>query len=202
MSCPQLADDVAAARLAGGDVLLLATDTICGLHARADQAAALERVLALKGRHPGQPFLLLAGSPEQALSLCGPVTARVRSLCAAAWPGPFTFILPAGAGLHELVRDVARGTVAVRVPGREDLRQLIGRAGGPLASTSANRTGEPPLVDLAAAVAAFGNLVDGWWGGSGGPGEPAPGAPSALVDLTADPPRVLRSGPRPLPGPA
>jgi L-threonylcarbamoyladenylate synthase len=202
MSCPRLAGEAAAALLAEGGVLLLATDTICGLHARADQGAALERVLALKGRHPGQPFLLLASSLEQALSLCGPVSAGVQARCRAAWPGPFTFILPAAAGLHDLVRDGVRGTVAVRVPAREDLRRLIGQAGGPLASTSANRTGEAPLTGLEAALAAFGPLVDGWWGGDGEPGEGAPGAPSALVDLTVAPPRILRPGPQPLPDPA
>jgi L-threonylcarbamoyladenylate synthase len=199
MSCPRLDEEAAAAGLAGGCVLLLATDTICGLHARADQGAALERMHALKGRHPGQPFLLLASSLDQALSLCSPVAAGVRALCEAAWPGPFTFILPAADGLHDLVRDGARGTVAVRVPRRDDLRQLIRRAGGPLASTSANRTGEAPLADLDAAVAAFGPLVDGCWGGGGVPGGGAPGAPSALVDQTVAPPRVLRPGPLPLP---
>ncbi len=199
-SCPRLDDAAAATCLAGGGVLLLATDTICGLHARADRPAGLGRIAAAKGRAPQQPFLVLAGSLEQALSLCTGLSAEAVALCGAAWPGPFTFILPAAAGLDDLVHDRARGTVAIRVPGRADLRQLVMAAGGPLASTSANRAGEPALADLDAAVAGFGDAVDGSWAGVEAPGPP--GTASALVDLAAWPPRVLRPGPLPLPTPA
>ncbi len=200
--CPRLTDEAAGAALAAGKVLLLATDTICGLHARADDAAALARLLALKGRRPEQPFLVLAASVEQALALCRTLPGRSRSVCTAAWPGPFTFILPAVDGLADLVCDRERGTVAVRVPGRADLCRLIALAGGAVASTSANATGQPPLANLEEAVAAFGGRVDGWWPGGEGAaaGTAASEArPSALVDLTVQPPRVLRPGPVALP---
>jgi len=196
---PSLDTADAATALAAGGVLLLATDTICGLHARADRPAALARLAALKGRDPGQPLLVLASTLEQAWGLCRPLSAEQGAWCAAAWPGPFTFILPAAAGLPAAVRDVGRGTVAVRVPGRGDLRRLIDQAGGALASTSANRTGERPLVELEAAAEAFSDLIDGWWAGEDP--YPAAGAPSALVDLTTLPPAVLRPGPLPLPAP-
>ena len=194
----------AAALLAGGGVLVLPTDTVCGLHARADSAPALARLAALKGRAPDKPLLVLAASLAQALELCLPLSDAQRAQCAAAWPGPFTFILPARPELPAAVRDTERGTVAVRVPGRADLRELIDRAGGPLASTSANRAGEAPLLDLEAAAGAFAAAADGWWRGREGPGT-GEGRPSALVDLCVPPgapPRVLREGPRPLPPPA
>lgn len=196
-----LTDAAAAAALAGGGVLLLPTDTICGLHARADRPDALARIAALKGRAAGQPLLVLAASYDQATTLCGPLSAGQAALCRAAWPGPFTFILPAGAGLAGAVTDMARGTVAIRVPARADLRRLIEQAGGPLASTSANRSGQAPLAALAAAVDGFGDQVDGWWEGVPAPvdGSVAAGSPSALVDLTTDPPTLLRRGPVPLP---
>ncbi len=187
----------AATTLAAGGVLLLPTDTICGLHARADCPAALARLAALKGRAPEQPLLVLASSLERARELCLPLSSQQAAWCAAAWPGPFTFILPAGYRLPAAVRDVQRGTVAIRVPGRADLRRLIEQAGGALASTSANVTGERPLADLGAAVGAFGDRIDGWWAGEDP--QPAAGAPSALVDLTTSPPAILRPGPRPLP---
>lgn len=194
MSAPALDTAAAAAALAAGRVLLLATDTICGLHARADRPEALARVLALKGRAPEQPLLLLAASLDQARGLCAPLTAAQAAHCAAAWPGPFTFLLPARPDLPAAVCDAARATVAVRVPGRSDLRRLVELAGAPLASTSANRTGEPALTTLPEALAAFGGGVDGWWEGEGAASR-LPGAPSALVDLTTEPPRVLRAGP-------
>ncbi|MBK8165918.1 MAG: L-threonylcarbamoyladenylate synthase [bacterium] len=200
MSAPRLGDAAAAAALRAGSVLLLATDTVCGLHARADFPAALARIADLKGRPQGKPLLVLAESLAQARSLCRPLSVAQAALCAAAWPGPFTFLLPARAGLEPALVDPQPGTVAVRVPGREDLRRLIGLAGGPLASTSANPSGEPPLTILADAVAAFGHGLAGWW--EGDPGyDQGVGQPSALVDLTGDSPRILRAGPLPLPPP-
>jgi len=189
----------AAATLAAGGVLILPTDTICGLHARADCPAALARLAALKGRTPERPLLVLASSLDQARALCLPLSPEQSAWCAAAWPGPFTFILVAGDGLPAAVRDAQRGTVAIRVPGRADLRRLIEQAGGALASTSANVTGERPLTDLSTAVGAFGDRIDGWWAGD----DPQPTAclPSALVDLTTSPPVILRPGPLPLPAP-
>jgi len=200
LSAPRLETAAAAEALRGGAVLLLATDTVCGLHARADFPAALARIAELKGRPAGQPLLVLAASFEQARALCRELTAAQAALCARCWPGPFTFLLPARAGLDPAVTDPRRGTVAVRVPAREDLRRLLELAAGPLASTSANRSGEPPLVQLPAAVAAFGDDVAGWWEGSEGAGAGG-GTPSALVDLTGAAPRVLRPGPLPLPAP-
>lgn len=202
MTRPPFDSAAAAAVLSGGGVLILPTDTICGFHARADCAPALARIAELKGRQPEQPLLVLAASLEQALALCRPLDARQSRYCRAAWPGPFTFILPAVPDLSPAIRDAARGTVAVRVPARQDLRQLITLAGGALASTSVNRSGTAPLGALEPAVAAFGSLCDGWWAGEdpAGEGAAAPeGQASALVDLTGEPPRVLRPGPKPLP---
>jgi L-threonylcarbamoyladenylate synthase len=196
---PPLDTAAAASRLAAGGVLILPTDTICGLHARIDCPAALARLATLKGRAPERPLLVLASSLEQARALCLPLSPEQSAWCAAAWPGPFTFILPAGDGLPAAVRDVQRGTVAVRVPGRPDLHRLIEQAGGALASTSANVTGDRPLTDLSAAVEAFGDRIDGWWAGE----DPQPTGclASALVDLTTSPPTILRPGPLPLPAP-
>lgn len=198
MSAPRLEEEAAATALRGGSVLLLATDTVCGLHARADCPAALARIADLKGRAPGQPLLVLAASPAEAWTLCRPLTAAQRAVCAGAWPGPFTFLLPARAGLEAAVVDTGRATIAIRVPGRGDLRRLIGLAGGPLASTSANRSGELPLTRLQDAVAAFGHGVAGWWEGDPDHDQER-SVPSALVDLTGGSPRVLRAGPLPLP---
>ena len=204
MTPPPLDTAAAAAAMANGGVLILPTDTICGFHARSDCVPALARIAELKGRPSEQPLLVLAASLEQALALCRPLDARQAMYCQAAWPGPFTFILPASPDLAPAVRDAARGTVAVRVPARPDLCRLIRLAGAPLASTSVNRSGAAPLGRLEQAVAAFGPLCDGWWAGEDptGEGGAVPGGQaSALVDLTREPPRVLRPGPRPLPWP-
>lgn len=197
MSPPLLSAVAAASALRQGGVLILATDTVCGLHACADQPGALARLVSIKGRAPEQPLLVLCASFEQARALCAPLTPRQEAHCRAAWPGPFTFILPAADGLPSGVCDHRRMTIAIRVPGRADLRLLIGMVGAPLASTSANLAGEPPLADPQGAAAAFADRIDGWWLGDAAAA--GTGSPSALVDLTVEPPAVRRAGPLPLP---
>lgn len=192
----------AAGILTAGGVLILGTDTLPGFHCRADATDGVRRIQALKGRAATKPLLLLAGSLEQALTVAGPLDAHQAALCDRCWPGPFSLILPARPLVHPLV--TAQGaTVAVRVPDLEALRSLVRDAGCPLVSTSVNREGTPPSVTLPEAVAAFGDDVDGWWdplAEEGADVDHHRQSASALVDLMVWPPRVIRAGPRPLPG--
>ncbi len=188
--------------LAAGGVVLLPTDTLPGLHCRADRADAVGRIVALKGREAGRPLLLLCATAEQAFTLAAPLDARVEAYARACWPGPFTLILPHGPGAPLTATGGGAG-VACRVPDSPPLRTLIAAAGFPLVSTSANRSGRPPSFDLAEAARQFGESVDAV--GEGlvpapvvAPGL-APGQASALADLTVWPPLLLRAGPRPLP---
>ncbi len=202
MACLRLTADRAAAVLQDGGVLLLATDTLPGLHARADSPEALARIAAAKGRPDGKPLLVIAGSPAQALLVTGRLAGWQEELCRDCWPGPFSLILPARPGLAAAVTGPG-GTVAVRVPDAPELCGLVDAVGHPVASTSANAAGEPAAADMAAAVALLGDRVDGWWTPAADEGDaPAggPAQPSALVDATVRPPRILRPGPRPLPG--
>ncbi|HOX26658.1 MAG TPA: Sua5/YciO/YrdC/YwlC family protein [Candidatus Krumholzibacteria bacterium] len=180
-----------AAALAAGEVVLLMTDTVPGLHARIDRPAALAAVNALKGRREDQPLLVLAASVEAAFALAAPLAPRVVAYLRACWPGPFTVILPAAAGLPAAVAPA--GAVAVRVPDWPALRELLAET-GPLVSTSANRGHELAAVDLADAADRFPELAV--WA------EVAPaaaGAASAIVNLTGQRPRLWRPGPRPMP---
>jgi L-threonylcarbamoyladenylate synthase len=194
---PDLA--AAAAALAGGAVVLLPTDTLPGLHARADYPSALARLTTLKGRAGAKPLVVLAGSLAQAAAVAATTDARQEAFLAHCWPGPFSVVLAARPGVADAVT-AGTGTVAVRVPALAWLRDLVLAAGGPLASTSANIAGEPPSRDLATAVARFGEHV-AWFAGDSAEAATAAGGPSALVDLTTWPPRLLREGPRPLPAP-
>lgn len=189
----------AAAALARGAVVLLPTDTIPGFHARVDDPRALAQLAALKGREADKPFIVLAASREQAASVVAPLDARTEAFVARCWPGPFSLVLPARAGVSAALT-AGSGRVAVRVPDLAWLRELAHAAGGPLASTSANFAGEPPATTFAEAVARFGALVAAF-GGPDPESATGAGAASALVDLSAWPPRVLREGPRPLPEP-
>ncbi len=192
--------DTAAVLRAGG-VAILGTDTLPGLHCLCRDAAALRRIAEIKGRSPDKPLLVLAADLDQALGMTGPLDECQEAHCRACWPGPFSLILPAGAGLpRELT--AGGGTVAVRVPRVPDLVELLRLVGSPLASTSVNREGEPAAASLEQAEA-FAALVDGCWrpGRDRSRGQEGNHAPlsSAVVDLTCRPPRVLREGPEQLP---
>jgi L-threonylcarbamoyladenylate synthase len=184
-----------AASLAGGAVALMRTDTLPGLHGRADRVDAVSRIVALKDRDAEKPLLVLCADVAGALALGAVSSPEARAYAGACWPGPFTLILPATpAAPPAATRGLA--TVAVRVPGLRGLRELVAAAGGPLVSTSVNRAGEPPLASLADAVAFCGDGVDivgemSWCAEDG----PRPAAASGLIDLTGWPPRVLRDGP-------
>ncbi|RME56848.1 MAG: Sua5/YciO/YrdC/YwlC family protein, partial [Caldilineae bacterium] len=145
---------------------------------------------AIKDRPPEKALPVLLGDVEQVSQVVvGPLPELVRSLMARHWPGPLTLVLPARPGLPQNLT-AGGATVAVRIPDHAFLQELARRA-GPLASSSANRSGAPScataqevLVQLAGRVPL---IVDG--------GPARLGQPSTVLDLTVDPPRVLRPGP-------
>lgn len=190
--------DEAVALLAAGGVLLLPTDTLPGLHARVDRPAAVRRVAAIKGRPGDKPLVVLAGSLAAVQTILGPLSARQLDYAQRCWPGPFSLVLPAATGLDPAI--TAGGvTVAVRVPDHPQLGALLRALPGPLVSTSANRSGEPAALTLEEAEARLGAEVDGVFALD----EASDGTAraSCVIDLTVWPPRVLRPGPRPAPGP-
>ena len=189
--------DHAVRRLRAGGVLVLATDTIPGLHCRADNPTAIARLVDLKGRPAGKPLLVLAGSIAQALTVTGPLNPAQLAACERCWPGPFSLILPAAAHVNPTVTAGGQ-TVAVRIPALTALRDLLLAVGTPLVSSSANRAGDDPAGDLVAAERVFGSEVDGYWGEVNA-GSSAT-TPSAVVDLTVFPFSVSRQGPRDFPG--
>jgi len=203
MTGRRLAFHDAVGLLKSGGVLLSGTDTLPGLHCRADLSPAVGRIIALKGRQEGKSLLVLAGSFDQARMVTADLDDNQTGYCRACWPGPYSLILPADKDLPAPVRSPA-GTVAVRVPAVPDLRKLLLAVGFPVVSTSANLAGQPPCLTLEAAAKQFsGNINEVW--------EPASikentenddrAVPSALIDLTVWPPVLLRAGPREAPQP-
>lgn len=165
-------EEIAAALLEGG-VLLLPTDTIYGLHAL-HGSAGVDRIRSMKGRDETKPFVTIAAGVAQLEKLGADVPDELREL----WPGPVTGILRVANG----------GTIAARVPDLSWMRALLART-GPLISTSANRSGKPPIT-LPSALAqelliALDGIVDAG---------PRDAKPSAIVDFTGDEPRLVREG--------
>jgi L-threonylcarbamoyladenylate synthase len=159
--------------LAGGGVVLLPTDTIYGLHALWSDRAAVSRIAAMKGRDAQKPFLLLAASPAQIEDL----GIRVPQFLHEIWPAPLTAILPHGGA-----------TTAARVPDIAWLRSLLEQT-GPLASTSANPSGEPSITTPQMLPPEMGGSLDGVADGGVRDGQP-----STIVDFTESSPRLVREG--------
>lgn len=171
--------------LRAGNVLLLPTDTIYGLHALATDAAAVDRIGAMKGRDDTKPFIVLASSIDQLAGLGIEAPADLLRRLEEVWPAPLTAILP----LREPI-PASRGaaTLAVRIPALEWLRDLVSRT-GPLVSTSANRSGEPPVESPQSLARDLQDALDAIVDGG-----PRIGEPSAILDLTATEPRFIREG--------
>ncbi|HEX8153889.1 MAG TPA: L-threonylcarbamoyladenylate synthase [Thermoanaerobaculia bacterium] len=171
--------------LESGGVALLPTDTIYGLHALATNDAAVARIYAMKGRGDEKPLIVLGQSMPQLEALGIDVREELRQPLASLWPAPLTAILP-------LRRPVAAsrgaGTLAVRVPALDWLRELLALT-GPLASTSANRSGEPAISSPSDLAHDLQNALDALVDGGVRTGEA-----SAIVDLTGTEPRFIREG--------
>jgi L-threonylcarbamoyladenylate synthase len=178
----------AAAALRTGAVVGLPTDTVYGLGADPFSRDAVAALFALKGRPAIKPIPLLVASVEHAARI-GILAGAALAAAEAHWPGALTVIVRRVAGLPDWVGDPKRDTVGLRVPDHPAARALLA-ASGPLAVTSANRSGEDPAADDAAARAIFGNEVAVYLPGSG-----SNAAPSTVVDFTRPVPRLLRPGP-------
>lgn len=187
---PDVVGQVVAA-LRGGGVVVLPTDTVYGIAALPADAAAVDHLFALKGRRRDVPVAVLCATADQALALAQPVDpTAARRAAERWWPGPLTLVLPRRAGL-ELHLGEPETTVGLRVPDHP-LVQAVAAQVGPIATTSANRHGEPTSATAEEAVAALGSGVA--LAVDGGRLE---GRSSTVVDATATPWRTLREGPIP-----
>jgi L-threonylcarbamoyladenylate synthase len=178
----------AAEIIRSGDLVAFPTETVYGLGADGLNEAAVRRIFAAKGRPETKGLILHLSDAVQA-SEVAEVAPMAERLMAAFFPGPLTLVLPA----RPVVPAVTTGggaTVAVRMPDHPVAHALIAAAGRPIAAPSANPSGAPPPRTGAEVLAGldgrFDLLLDAG---------PTPlGTPSTLVDLTQDPPRILRVG--------
>jgi len=180
---------LAVAALEAGQVAALPTETFYGLAADSANPAALREVNRLKQKDDDSPILLLMSERAQVSTVADTVPAHFDELAQLFWPGPLTLVIPASSSLP---REIAggRGTVAVRVPGLALPRRLARDLGRPITGVSANLQGESPCRTAADVAAVFDKGIDVIL--DGGPTQG--GAPSTILDLTGEKPRVLREG--------
>jgi len=183
------AEAEAAARAAiAGNLVVLPTDTVYGLGSRPDDPAATGRIFQAKQRPTTLTLPLLVPSPEDAAAI-GELGEGGRRLTQRFWPGPLTIVCRrSGASSGwDLGGDPA--TIGIRMPAHRLTLQVMERA-GPLAVTSANRSGEPTPATCQEVRALFGDAVAYYLCDE----EPLAGRPSTVVDLTGETARVLREG--------
>ena len=180
--------DAAVHALSRGEVVVLPTDTVYGVGCDAFQPEAVARVLAAKGRDRQMPPPVLIPSAQTVDGLARDVPAPARALMEALWPGPLTVIVSAQPSLAWDLGET-RGTVALRVPDHAAALALLART-GPLAVTSANRTGNSAATTADDAERQLGDAVSVYLDG----GDSPVGVASTIVDATGPALRIVREG--------
>ena len=180
--------EAAALAARSGTLVVMPTDTVYGIGADAFNTAAVRSLLAAKGRGPDMPVPVLVGSWSTIDGLVLAVPPVARTLIEAFWPGGLSLVIEHAPSLSWDLGD-SRGTVMVRMPLHPVALDLL-RLVGPMAVSSANRSGRPPARTAEAARDQLGDDVAVYLDGG-----PTPlGVASTVVDLTAGVPRVLRQG--------
>src|SRR5262249_30295599 len=175
--------------LRGGSIVAFPTDTAYGIGADPFNAAAVDRIFHIKGRAESKPILLLVDSIALAEAVIEPSRAFSR-VVEKFWPGPLT-ILPRAA--PSLPPNVTAGmqTIGVRWPVAPFATALVSRFGTPITATSANRSGMPSAITADEVRVQLGDRIDALVDG----GVLSSRTGSTVLDVTADPPVLLREGP-------
>ena len=179
----------AAELLRAGELVALPTETVYGLAANALAARAVERIYEIKGRPAHNPIIVHVAGLEMARQCVADWPATAEELARAFWPGPLTMVLRRSMAIPDIVT-AGGDTVGVRWPSHPFIQAVIRACGFPLAAPSANPSNQISPTNSAHVAKNLGEkvplIIDG--------GQAQVGIESTVIDLTANPPRVLRPG--------
>jgi tRNA threonylcarbamoyl adenosine modification protein (Sua5/YciO/YrdC/YwlC family) len=198
------ADDVrdvvhrAVQAVAEGKLVVFPTETVYGVAARALDGEAVDRLLKVKGRKANQPLTLAIKSAEEARDYAPDLSPLAERLARRCWPGPVTLVVD-NSHPESLIKQLPgsvqqavspKETVGLRVPGHQIILDVLRMVAGPIALTSANRSGQPDAVTAAEAIEALGDdvalVLDD--------GRSRFGQPSSVIQVKGDQFQVLREG--------
>lgn len=171
--------------LKAGSIGVIPTDTVYGVVARASDEAAVARLYALKNRE-GKPGTVIAASIDQLVELG--FKRRYLTAVEQYWPGAISVIIPC-ADPHLAYLHQGRQSVAVRIPEHVALLGLLQKT-GPLATSSANKPGEPPAQSIEEARSYFGDGIDFYVDG----GDHTNHQPSTIIRIVDDAIEIVREG--------
>ena len=177
----------AAELLRAGQLVAFPTDTVYGVGALAFNAASVAAIYVAKQRPPEKALPILIADEADLLRITSSVPDVAHRLIAHFWPGGLTLVLPKRPDVPEIVS--ADMTLAVRIPDL-DLARALMRLTGPLAATSANRSGQPSPITASDVMIQLGGRIAAVLDGGPCPG----GTPSTVVDCVSSPTRVVREG--------
>ncbi len=188
-------DQISAAAdiLRQGGLVAIPTETVYGLGANALDETAVHKIFEAKGRPQDNPLIIHVPGPQWLPRYCEDVPPLAYTLARKFWPGPLTMILKR----KKVVPDATTAgldTVGVRCPDHQVTLAIIREAGVPIAAPSANTSGRPSCTCAADCLEDMEGKIDAVV--DGGPCQV--GVESTIVDLTCDPPRLLRPGGMPL----
>jgi len=185
---PQPVREAAEAVLRGG-VIAFPTDTVYGLSCSLMDPAAVEFVYRLKRRPSHLSVIALLPEADAVHPLVEALPEVGEALIKRFWPGPLSIIFEASTLVPLRLRG-ERNTIALRVPKHPLCQALLEAVGGPLVSSSANLSGQPPCADAQEIVRVFGNQLDVLLDG----GPSAANVPSTVVDVSSGRVQLVRAG--------
>ncbi len=174
-------------QLKNGAVGVIPTDTVYGIAASAFVPEAVERIFSLKGRDAAKPPVIVISSIDDLARFGIVLSDSEREFLSALWPAPVSFVLPCASPDFEYLHR-GQKSLAFRVPAAKSLRDFAA-ASGPLATSSANTSGNPPAKTIAEARKYFGEKADFYQDGGELSAEP-----STLVSFSEGKVKILRHG--------
>ncbi len=179
----------AVAALQNRRVIAYLTDTLYGLGGDARSTLAVAKVFALKGRSAEKALPVIIGEKSMLADYAGEISPIAEALTEQFWPGPLTLIFKASPIVPMmLIGDT--GKIAMRLPAARLAREISSGLGAPIIATSANRSGEPVAASAQEIAEIFGKglalILDS--------GPPLNRQPSTILDVTTQPPRLIRAG--------
>jgi L-threonylcarbamoyladenylate synthase len=179
----------AADMLRKGGVIAFPTETFYGLGADTGNEKAVKQIFEIKGRDFRNPIPLIIGKKEDLYELVGDIPALAETLMTRFWPGPLTLVFRASGRVNPGLT-AGTGKIGVRISSHPIATALARALGGPITATSANLSGQKDCSSARDVLDQIGGRVDGIVDG----GSTAGGPSSTVLDMTCDPPRILRYG--------
>jgi L-threonylcarbamoyladenylate synthase len=176
-------------KIAHGGLVALPTETVYGLGADAFNARAVARVFEAKARPCFDPLIVHVASIGEVDRVASVPSRKAKALMESLWPGPLTLVMPRREEVPDIVTS-GLGTVAIRLPGHPVARAIIAYSGTAVAAPSANPFGRLSPTLAAHVARGLGDKIDLIVDG----GPCVVGVESTVLDMTVDPPHILRPG--------